>query len=279
VRWLIALLSLATSAVAVTLQWDPNPEPDIAGYRIHYGPERGNPSDVIDVGLITTATVQDPPDGTGYEYAVSAYNTSGLESLLSDPVHWPYLPGQVAAVAISRGGNLMAAAWMYAGGLNESSFTTWYTGDIYQPHNYAYGSPIVASASGICTKLRAKCHSLSGTPTLKLSLYDASYNRISSATAETVVISDTATWYEVTLGTPVEIVSGNTYYVFVSASTTYAAHWYQSGSNGRGAAVTYSSFPTATLSATDETGTLFGRAMYVEDSASGKLLIQMLNNH
>ena len=34
----------------VTLEWDPNAEPDLAGYKVYYGYASGNYSQVIDVG-------------------------------------------------------------------------------------------------------------------------------------------------------------------------------------------------------------------------------------
>ena len=88
-------LSLIVAAAAVaqvviplgsptgTFEWEPNPEPDIAGYRLYYGTTSGTHPTMFDVGNITTATLPFPNTGTFYIVA-TAYNTSALESLPSD---------------------------------------------------------------------------------------------------------------------------------------------------------------------------------------------------
>jgi Fibronectin type III domain len=73
--------ALATDSV--TFGWAPNPEPDIAGYRIHYGAASRLYTQVIDTGNATTATIGGLVDGTTYYFALSAYNTVGLESGLT----------------------------------------------------------------------------------------------------------------------------------------------------------------------------------------------------
>jgi hypothetical protein len=81
----LALASQAKATGSVTLQWDPNSEPDLAGYHLLYGPSSGNYSQQIDVGNTTTATVSNLADGT-YFFAVTAYNTALAESLPSNEV-------------------------------------------------------------------------------------------------------------------------------------------------------------------------------------------------
>jgi hypothetical protein len=71
----------------VTLVWDRNPEPDIAGYNVYYGRISGDYTRLV--------TVTDPRARIGVRgsrtvyFAVTAYNTSGVESALSEEVHWP----------------------------------------------------------------------------------------------------------------------------------------------------------------------------------------------
>lgn len=79
----IALLT----TVAVTLEWDPNTEPDVAGYELGYGTVSGNYTDRISV-TSTTVTVAVLTPGTTYFFAVRARNTAGLYSLFSPEV--PY---------------------------------------------------------------------------------------------------------------------------------------------------------------------------------------------
>ena len=71
----------------VTLVWDRNPENDIAGYNVYYGRESG---DYTRLETVTKPTATILVRGTRTVYfAVTAYNTSGLESGLSEEVHWP----------------------------------------------------------------------------------------------------------------------------------------------------------------------------------------------
>ena len=53
----LSFTSQARATGNVALQWDPNPEPDIAGYRLFYGTSSGNYAHQLDVGNMTAATV------------------------------------------------------------------------------------------------------------------------------------------------------------------------------------------------------------------------------
>ena len=78
-----AIFSFAISAFAetssVSLSWDPNTEPDIAGYKVHWGTSSGVYSQFSDVPQ-TTASVSDLTVGVRYYFAVTAYTETGLES-------------------------------------------------------------------------------------------------------------------------------------------------------------------------------------------------------
>ena len=71
----------------ITLVWDRNPEPDIAGYNVYYGISSGE--------YVRMETVTDPTAIIGVKgskphyFAVTAYNTNGEESGFSEEVHWP----------------------------------------------------------------------------------------------------------------------------------------------------------------------------------------------
>ena len=71
----------------VTLVWDPNPEPDIAGYNVYYGRISGDYTRLVPV-TDPTAMIAVKGSKTVY-FAVTAYNTNGMESELSNEVHWP----------------------------------------------------------------------------------------------------------------------------------------------------------------------------------------------
>ena len=85
---LLILLLIAQSARAsdsVTLYWDKNTEPDIAGYRVHFGPISNPFSSTVDVQS-NSANVGGLVTGTTYLMAVSAYTTTGAESGYSSPI-------------------------------------------------------------------------------------------------------------------------------------------------------------------------------------------------
>ncbi len=72
---------------SITLVWDANAEPDLAGYNLYYGPRSGDYLRILTV-YQPTATVKVRGNRTVY-FAATAFNTAGLESELSDEVHWP----------------------------------------------------------------------------------------------------------------------------------------------------------------------------------------------
>jgi hypothetical protein len=103
-----AMVSAAT-AKTVTLAWDANTEPDVAGYMIYYS--LGNPGppyngvgasegdSPVNVGLVTTATLSNLPDDVDVYVSATAYNTSGLESVNTPDVF------SAAVITIPDGSN------------------------------------------------------------------------------------------------------------------------------------------------------------------------------
>jgi Fibronectin type III domain len=67
-------------ADSVTLTWDPNSIPNLAGYRLYSGTTPGVFTQRIEVGNSTTISVSNLTEGQTYFFAVTAYNTSGAES-------------------------------------------------------------------------------------------------------------------------------------------------------------------------------------------------------
>jgi Cadherin-like beta sandwich domain/Fibronectin type III domain len=92
-RWglLIGIVGWLFSTVlasALTIAWNPNPEADIAGYRVHYGTVSGTYTTTLDAGNVTTTEVTSLQSGTTYFFVVTAYNTYSIESLPSDEVSY-----------------------------------------------------------------------------------------------------------------------------------------------------------------------------------------------
>jgi hypothetical protein len=86
---LAALLFFALTASGwaadITIAWDANAEPDVAGYKVYYGTASGAYGSPIILGTQTTYTISGLPDGI-YYVAVTAFNTAGLESGYSNEV-------------------------------------------------------------------------------------------------------------------------------------------------------------------------------------------------
>lgn len=76
------------AAQTVTLGWNPNPEPNIAGYRLYYGTSSGNYNYYVDAGNSTVVTLSSLGEATHYYFAVTAYNSSGIESPFSSEVSY-----------------------------------------------------------------------------------------------------------------------------------------------------------------------------------------------
>jgi chitinase len=89
---LAAILSLgvtnSSSAFTVNLQWDPNTEADLAGYKVYYNADSASlvGSIPIDVHNQTAASISGLDPDKAYQFAVTAYNTSGQESSFSNVV-------------------------------------------------------------------------------------------------------------------------------------------------------------------------------------------------
>lgn len=81
----LMLAGMVTQAFAgsITVTWDANTEPDLAGYNLYYDTD-GVPYDhKIDVGNVTQYTIEGLAPGV-YHIACTAYDTSNLESDYSE---------------------------------------------------------------------------------------------------------------------------------------------------------------------------------------------------
>ena len=80
------LCSVVSQAASVSLTWDPNPETDLGGYRVYYGPASRTYTNLVNVGRTNFGRVTGLLDGKAYFFAVTAYTTNGLESDYSNEV-------------------------------------------------------------------------------------------------------------------------------------------------------------------------------------------------
>ena len=79
-------LPVVSWAASVTLRWQANTEPDLAGYRIYYGTASRAYGPPITVGNVSEYTVQDLKEGTRYYFSLTAVDTGGNESGFSAEV-------------------------------------------------------------------------------------------------------------------------------------------------------------------------------------------------
>ena len=79
-------ISTQTGDNVIQLFWNPNPEPNIAGYNIYVGPSYQGKYQWIGSSGITTFVDRGAVNGTTYYYAVTAYDFDGNESDLSRDV-------------------------------------------------------------------------------------------------------------------------------------------------------------------------------------------------
>lgn len=115
------LWAVNSYALDVTLQWDANNEPDLAGYKIYYDTDSGHPYEgtgatggnspiVITLDqdenpdqAVVEQTVFGLPNDTNFFFAVTAYDDQGLESGYSNEVNTgdeiPAIPGSLKFIA------------------------------------------------------------------------------------------------------------------------------------------------------------------------------------
>jgi hypothetical protein len=105
-------LSFNLFGAGITLVWDANTEPDVAGYRLYYG-YGTNVSQfttnnlakfnvIVNTGNVTNYSLTNLSGGRLYGFYVTCYNTSGLESLPSNIVTYQFPMSSVKGFDILR---------------------------------------------------------------------------------------------------------------------------------------------------------------------------------
>ena len=75
-------------AAKLTIAWDANSEPDIAGYKIYYGSSSSNYQHSVDLAKSTSCTISGLQEGQTYFFAVTAYDAAYNESGFSEELSY-----------------------------------------------------------------------------------------------------------------------------------------------------------------------------------------------
>ena len=99
---MLCLLTAGQAAAqSITIAWDPNTEPDVAGYMVHYGTTPDRYDGIVDVGPQTTWQLLQTAPGNTYYFRVLAYTLTGLRSNLSQQVSETIPAAAVSSPAMS----------------------------------------------------------------------------------------------------------------------------------------------------------------------------------
>lgn len=91
-KQLIALLFACSAyALPVTLEWNPNPESNLAGYRLYWGSASGRYDDKLNLPPTTSRVTVSDFAGPTY-FALTAVNSAGLESEFSNEAVFDGVP-------------------------------------------------------------------------------------------------------------------------------------------------------------------------------------------
>jgi hypothetical protein len=163
------LLSLANQtccfATNVTLQWDANTDSDLAGYRVYYQadsstqPFKGTGATPTLISkTATTATISGLSSVHGYYFAVTAYNTAGVESAYSNLVSVPVLQApSVPTISAPTGtGKTTTPTFTLNAVDGASGYVIWlqnFTTGTGGPISFtaAQGGTTCAAGSGVCS--------------------------------------------------------------------------------------------------------------------------------
>ena len=94
-------LSSWAASSSLSIQWDASQAPNVTNYTVRYGTASGSYSSAINVGTALSATVPNLTVGTTYYFAVTARDTTGMDSDPSNEV--PFTSGNTAPTISSIG--------------------------------------------------------------------------------------------------------------------------------------------------------------------------------
>ena len=150
---LLLLFASTVRAATVTLAWDPNPEPNIAGYIVSYGTSPGSYSTSADVGKVTTWSVS-LSAGARYYFALQAYNTSGLRSGYSTEVSTNIVANAPTIATLSPASGSVGTAVTISGanfGATKGTSVVRFNGTVGTPTSWSASAIVVPVPAGATT--------------------------------------------------------------------------------------------------------------------------------
>jgi hypothetical protein len=82
------LAAAISSTYNLPLAWNSSPSPGTIGYIVYYGTLSGQYTNAVNVGNVTTNAVSGLTDGVTYFFAITSYDTNGLESFVSNEISY-----------------------------------------------------------------------------------------------------------------------------------------------------------------------------------------------
>ena len=119
------ILSQSVLAAQIRITWDPNTEPDLAGYKVYYGISSGIYEIPFYVGNVTTYTLTGLASGQTYFIAVTAYdatNESDYSNEISRTANDPEMVASPGALSGPISG-LTGTSYTYTTGSSSSNLS------------------------------------------------------------------------------------------------------------------------------------------------------------
>jgi len=167
----------------------------------------------------------------------------------------------------------MAFVYNYNG---ETEYNDGFTTNGFQPQNFAYGGRITFTAGGTINQLGLWGRTSSGTPTMKIAIYDTSGNLVADG-GSTTISGGTAQWYEPSTFTATSV-SATDYFILYSSSGEFAEWGWDDANDGSFATEGHATFPAATetITAEGDSGKGYGGRANFTASAGGRIMASLV---
>jgi hypothetical protein len=142
-----SLWSRPAAAGTLTLTWDANTEPNLAGYILSVGVAPGQYTSTVDVGNTTTYVFTEPDPTLTYYFAVRAYNTSRQMSPYSLEVN--SAPAPLPVVTTGAASSVTANGAVLSGSANPMGLSSSGYFEYGATSGYGASTPTVGLGSGM----------------------------------------------------------------------------------------------------------------------------------